>query len=435
MSSEPPTRKEPAVRRLYKTHPRRPLRFWSILLTAAAFTTLLSGCAAQKPVTTTRQYSFWPPAPDAPHAQFLVAFNSSADIAVSRNKFDEMIYGKQAEQGITKPSGIAFWNGRVYVTDLRSRGVTVFDLSKHETRMMGLSGTGEIERPIDVCVSPEGIKYVIDAGKNSILAFDADERYLATFTLPDFNPVASTVYQNELYVSDLKAACVKVLNRSNGALLRTIGGPGPGDGQFVGPMGIRIDNDGNLLVADVMRCRVQKFSRDGKLLMAFGETGDRPGEFVRPKHMVVDSKNFIYIVDAAFNNVQVFDNEGKIAGYFGSYGNHAGAMNLPIGLAISENPADLALFQNYVHPAFQMDRVVIVSNQFGNSKIAVYAIGELKPGKTLADISGARSTVNVGLIEGGVKPTTGPIEMGSPLPAEFFAPTTAPSAAATQPGN
>lgn len=390
---------------------------------------LLTGCASQQAAKSqSKQYSFWPPAPDTPRVQFLISFSSSSDVAKARSKFDEMVYGKSTEQFVNKPYGLAIWNGRIYVTDLRSMGVAVFDLKQHETRMMGYNGAGQVQRPIDVAVSPEGWKYVIDASKNTILAFDADERFMSAISLPDFNPVAVTVYGSELYVSDMKGACVKVIDRASGRLLRTIGGPGPGDGQFVAPLSLRIDNQGNLLVADVLRCRVQKFTRDGKLLMAFGESGDRPGDFVRPKHMGIDKDGFIYVVDAAFDNVQVFDPNGKIAGFFGSYGTHPGAMNLPAGLAISEDPADLALFQSYAHAAFEVSRIVLITNQFGPAKISVYGMGKLKAGKTMADISSGRTDTNLG-IQTGAKPTTGPIDMGSPLPPELLAPPTSAPAA------
>lgn len=409
---------------------RCPLRGVSTPLLALLLAALLTGCATQQAAKPqSKQYSFWPPAPDSPRVQFLISLSSSADVAKSRSKFDEMVYGKSTEQFVNKPYGLAISNGRIYVTDLRSVGVAVFDLKQHETRMMGYTGAGQVQRPIDVTVSPEGWKYVIDASKNSIMVFDADERFMTTISLPEFNPVAVTVYGSELYVSDMKAACVKVLDRASGKILRTIGGPGPGDGQFVAPLSLRIDNQGNLLVADVMRCRVQKFTRDGKLLSAFGESGDRPGDFVRPKHMGIDKDGFIYVVDAAFDNVQVFDPNGKIAGFFGSYGTHPGAMNLPAGLAISEDPGDLELFQSYVHPAFALSRIVLITNQFGPAKISVYGMGKLKPGKTMVDITAGRSNTDLGITTG-PKPTSGPIDMGSPLPPELLAPPTSSPAAA-----
>ena len=68
-------------------------------------------------------------------------------------------------------------------------------------------------------------------------------------------------------------------------------------------------------------------------------------------------------------------------------------MDLPAGLDVNES--DLALFEKFVHPAFQAQRIVLVANQFGPQKLSVYAMGGLKPGKTVADLTG-RATVGTG---------------------------------------
>lgn len=394
----------------------------------AAVILMLAGCSSHQTAAPKKSYAFWPPAPDEPHVQFLVSYSSTADITPGKSKFDEMLYGKNSEIGLIKPYGVAMWNGRIYATDIRSKGVMVWDLRKRESRIMGASGTGEVQKPVDVSIGPDGSKYVVDSARNAVITFDAEERFVGVLTLPNFNPVSVAAFGNELFVSDFDGQCIKVLEPSTGRLLRTIGSGGPEDGKFVRPLSVRTDRQGNIYVVDILRCRVQKFSRDGKLLLAFGDIGNTFGSFVRPKHMGVDSNGFVYIVDAAFNNVQVFDAEGKFVGFFGSRGDHPGAMDLPAGLCIDEG--DLDLFQQYVHPAFEIERLIVVSNQFGPNKIAVYAQGHLKQGKTVADVSGGRSKVNLGL-DTGKGPTTGPITMGSPLPEQLTVPTTAPAA---QPG-
>jgi DNA-binding beta-propeller fold protein YncE len=376
----------------------------------------IGGCGQQQPVAEQKTWTFWPAPPDAPRVQFLTAYNTSEDVSSARSKFDEMLYGKTPELAIIKPYGIACWNGRIYVTDLRSPGVTVLDVRQQQTRVMGSGGAADVKKAIDIAIAPDGTKYVIDSTDNTIAVFDPAERYLRTIILPDFNPVGVAVYGSELFVADFQGAIVKVLDASSGQIVRTIGKPGPNDGEFVRPLSMRFDREGNLLVGDVFKCRIQKFTRDGKFLMAFGQIGNRAGDFVRPKHMDVDSTGLLYVVDAAFSNVQVFDQAGKVVGFFGTKGEHPGAMDLPAGICVVES--DLDLFAPYVHPAFEAQRIIVVSNQFGASKISVYAAGQLKPGKTLADISTGRTNVAVGLEPTAKKPTTGPITIGRPVPTE-----------------
>ena len=59
-----------------------------------------TGCAPkQQPTPVEKQgFAFWPPAPDAPHVQFLTAINSSKDIAPkAKSGFQDMLYGAEQE--------------------------------------------------------------------------------------------------------------------------------------------------------------------------------------------------------------------------------------------------------------------------------------------------------------------------------------------------
>ena len=197
------------------------------------------------------------------------------------------------------------------------------------------------------------------------------------------------MYQNELYVADITADKVRVFDRITGKQLRTVGeAGGSGKGKIGGAMGIAVDSSGNLFVNDVIGCLVQKFDHDGKFISQLGGLGTGPGLFVRPKLMTIDSENQLYVVDNAFQNVQMFNDQGKLLTFFGGSGSHPGAMNMPAGICVSDT--DIDLFAQYAHPAFQLDRVIIVSNNFGPEKINVYGLGHLKPGTTVADISAGR---------------------------------------------
>lgn len=374
----------------------RPWRLLPHLLWVAVLM-LASGCV-NKPAPASNLnmgHAFWPSAPDVPHIQYLTSFNRASDLRPKQSKMDELIYGKstEADMEIVKPFGVAMWKGRIYVCDIRGAGVLVLDLKTRQTRIMGASGSGTIQRAVDIKVTDDGTKYIADNARNAVLVFDANERFVQMFTHADFNPVGLAVYGDELFVCDMKASMVKVLDRRSGEVLRTIGKSQDSGGEFVRPTAAAIDLKGNLLVADVLKCQVMRFSRDGKLLGHFGRIGNRPGDFARPKHLMVSKSDVIYVADAAFNNVQMLDEDGKPMMFFGSPGNHPGAMLLPAGVFISEDPEDLELFKEYVHPAYQAERLILVTNQLGPHRVAVYAEGQLKPGKTLVDLAPGRIDV------------------------------------------
>ena len=69
-------------------------------------------------------------------------------------------------------------------------------------------------------------------------------------------------------------------------------------------------------------------------------------------------------------------------------------MYLPAGVCVHEG--DLDLFKNKIHPAFQAERLILVTNQFGHNKVSVYAMGHLEPGKTVEDIAAAQGLIPSG---------------------------------------
>jgi len=372
----------------------------------------LTGCSTAPPPEKPRPAAFWPPYPDQPRLQYLCSFQSSANVEPTKSKLDELVYGKEAQQvqNLVKPYGVDMWNGRIYVCDLRSAAVTVLDLRKQQTLLMGRSGNETLQTPTDITIAADGTKYVADLGRGRIFVFDANDRLVNTFGESEMRPVGVATFENELYVCDFQQQCVRVMDRRSGSLLRTIGRPGQEDGQFVRPLGIAVDQKGFLYVADVMNCRLQKFDRSGKFISSFGMISANVGGMVRPKHIDVDRDGTVYVVDAAFQNVQLFDQVGRVYTYFGSAGDHPGAMYLPAGVKVHEG--DLDLFAKYVHPAFEMQRIVLVTNQFGPNKVAVYAFGHLKPGMTVKDIEASKDLVPARTNEG-----HGPAFGPSTLPA------------------
>jgi hypothetical protein len=76
---------------------------------------------------------------------------------------------------------------------------------------------------------------------------------------------------------------------------------------------------------------------------------------------------------------------------FGGHGNFPGYMDLPAGVAVCDTGVDL--YKDLVHPAFEAKRLVLVTNQWGDNRVAVYAMGELKPGKTVNDIAASKSVI------------------------------------------
>ncbi len=391
-------------------HQRRPTSQWigrqaALLLWAAAAAIHLGGCAGPAKSSTRHApelYSFWPQFPAEPRVQFLVSYRYSEDIEPPKSGLDELIYGKERRVlPINKPYGVQMSDGKIYICDTRNAAVVVLDLRRQQTRVMGVTGAGRLTSPTDIAIAPDGMKYVTDLKRGVVFVYDADERHVASFGSEGFKPTGIAVHGDELYVCDFASQQVHVLDRFTGQRLRSIGERGDQDGQFVRPLGVAVDRVGNVYVTDVIRCRVQRFSPGGRLVGAFGTIGDTLGSFVRPKHVAVDGDGIVYVVDASFQNVQMFDENNQLLMFFGAAGGHVGSMYLPAGVCVHDD--DLDLFSDYVHPDFQAQRLVLVTNQFGRNKVAVYALGRLREGKTPRDLVPSLAPMRPGVVEEGVK--------------------------------
>jgi hypothetical protein len=377
---------------------RATIGFTLIVLTGCASSN--SGPSGRPPEVSPMKAAFWPPYPDEPRVQFLTSYLNSKEIEPARSKLDDLVYGKEKQeaQNVNKPYGVRMWNGRIYVCDIRANCVVIFDLRKHQTLLMGKSGSEVLQTPTDLAIAEDGYKYVTDVGRGLVIVFDGSDRSVNVIGHKDMKPVAAAVYKDELYVAETVGKRVEVYNRHTGQLLRTVGEAGTNVGQFVLPISVAVDKEGNLYVMDVMTTRLTKFDRAGKPVIGyFGTITAAVGGLVRPKHISVDNNGIIYVVDAAFQNVQLFDQKGQVLTFFGSPGNHPGAMYLPAGICVYDG--DMDLFKEYVHPAFQPEHLIVVTNQFGPRRVAIYAFGHLKPGKTARDISASRDVIATGLTD------------------------------------
>lgn len=94
-------------------------------------------------------------------------------------------------------------------------------------------------------------------------------------------------------------------------LVRTWGGLGTGDGQFVEPSSVELDSDGFVYVAG-HEDRVQKFTAEGDLVAIWGTSGTGDGQFRHPHGLAVDRArgDIIYVGDQENGRVQAFSRDG-----------------------------------------------------------------------------------------------------------------------------
>ncbi|MBI5506152.1 MAG: hypothetical protein HY899_15260 [Deltaproteobacteria bacterium] len=345
---------------------------WRAIAASLALTFVATACTQ----TTQKREApvFFPPPPALPRIQYLTYFTGVKDIE-EQSSFNRFIVGEKENRQLNKPYGIALYDGKIYVCDVNAT-VTVFDLqAKSLTFMKGAtSGGGVLQQPVNISVAADGTKYVSDPVRGQVVAFDRNDEFLLAFGAPGgWKPVDAVPFDNRLYVADMGHGLVSIFDRQSGELLKSIGNTGDPSERLDRPSNLAFDSEGYLYVTDVGRFQVVKFDRDGHFQTAIGRLGDNLGHFARPKGIAVDRQGLLYAVDASFNNVQIFNQQGRLAMFFGEAPDKPGGFVLPAKVAIDYD--NLKYFQKYLQPGFTAEYLILVTSQFGDRRVNVFAYG------------------------------------------------------------
>jgi len=112
------------------------------------------------------------------------------------------------------------------------------------------------------------------------------------------------------------------------------GSYGEGEGQWVWPSGIAIDNNDQLYITDEYLNRITIYDTDGDYQGTWGSTGSGDGELSGPTGIEISGET-AYVVDSKNHRVQMFSLDGTYKRQFGSYGSEHGQFNMPWGITVA----------------------------------------------------------------------------------------------------
>jgi len=160
-------------------------------------------------------------------------------------------------------------------------------------------------------------------------------------------PVGVTVDQDgNIYVMDTENSRVQKFD-SNGQFVLMWGSQGSEEGQFqnASPQGwlghIAVDTQGDIYVIDVNNFRIQKFDGSGSFQIQWGAEGTGDGEFrFIPFDITVDMQDNIYVCESASaHRVQKFDANGKFLLAWGKTGDTDGEFSTGDTCTVASDPA------------------------------------------------------------------------------------------------
>lgn len=221
----------------------------------------------------------------------------------------------------------------LYVTSHRGEGD--FRKPSFLDRLFGKPPDAGLYKPNDVFVR-DGRVYITLAGRQSVIILDLKKEsvsYLGesgrgALKLPMGIAVDS---DGTVYVADAKLKRVMVYG-SDGSVKATIGKKD----EFVNPIGVALNDQlRRVYVADTRAHVVKAYNLDGESLFQFGRAGAKDGEFSFPTYLAVDRRtNNLYVVDTNNFRIQVFDADGRFLRKFGHVGDGPGMFSRPKGIGI-----------------------------------------------------------------------------------------------------
>ena len=177
-----------------------------------------------------------------------------------------------------------------------------------------------VPAPRSVNVGPDDELYVLDnAGR--VLVYDANNELIRQWKMPESDvgkPEGVCFLMNgQIAVADTHYHRV-IFFDEQGNVQKILGEYGVEPGQFIYPVSVVQDPEGNIFVCEFgENNRIQKFTEQGEFLLQFGTVGTNPGEFQRPAGMVWH-RGKIYVADADNNRIQVFSDEGRFLEILGT---------------------------------------------------------------------------------------------------------------------
>lgn len=322
---------------------------------------------------------FYPPLPNPPRLQHLISITTMKDLG-KQQKFLEFVLGKETDNEaiVTKPYGVAINDGKIYVVDTRGPGYVVIDLDKNKYKRVDGGNEGRMRKPINITIDEDGNKYVTDTGRNQVLRFDTQDKFMKAYGVQgQFKPADVAIVKDRLYVSDLKNHMIQVLSKKTGKLLFKMATTKQKkrEAYVHFPTNLSVYED-KLYISDTGNFKIVKYSLDGKYIDKLGTAGSGLGQFARPKGIALDRAGNLYVVDAAFENVQIFNKKNKLLLFFGGPGYRPDNLNLPTDITIDYENVDY--FQKYAAPGFKLEYIILVTSQFGANRINVYGFGKMK---------------------------------------------------------
>ncbi|RMG90322.1 MAG: 6-bladed beta-propeller [Chloroflexi bacterium] len=206
------------------------------------------------------------------------------------------------------------------------------DKQKLMAQIFGDAGEYTFKAPFGIASNGKGIVYISDIYDHNVRIYDFNRKKVEFLTK---QPVMKTPLgldvdnQGNLYIADGGLGKVLVFSKDR-RLSFAFGG---NKEILIKPAYLKVNERlDRIYVSDPLEHKIVVFDMQGHHLFSFGTRGNGPGEFFSPQGVAIDNKDRVFVADMLNARVQVFDAEGNYLYNFGERGD---------GVSQFENPKDL----------------------------------------------------------------------------------------------
>ncbi|MDR2185238.1 MAG: NHL repeat-containing protein [Treponema sp.] len=236
-------------------------------------------------------------------------------------------------------------------------------------------------QPSSVLPLEDGSVWVVACGSNELVRIDVNGiiRERRRGPLNGFDRPYDLVrgLDGRLYLSEFRGGRVSVLSK-DGQWQSYIGSKGPGDGMFVGPQNMAVDDEGYLYVVDYGNRRISKFDPDGTFLFSFGTKGSGFQGFLSPTGIAAGAGR-IFVADGVYRQIYIFDRNGTYQGILISEG-----LNGPESLRFTREGRILAADTNRLLLIDPDSAAIHELGVLGNSRVRIISADTDRNGNILA---------------------------------------------------
>lgn len=284
------------------------------------------------------------------------------------------IIGDQFKDKFDTPTNLAIdKNGNIYITDMFNHRVVKFTANGRFMSEWGEPGSGEGQFifPFDIAIDTNENIYILDLGNIRIQKLTAQGKFITQWGKLNLNINSKSDFlfpsgivvdsHNHVYVVDaLHPYPIKKFS-SEGHFMTAFGD----NAQMDTPVGISIDKNDNLYVADINNHHIKKFTTTGHLVETWGEKGQKNGQFEHPVDVATDDMGHVYVSDTYNHRIQKLTSDGQFVTKWGEFGTNPDQFSGMGGLTVSPDG----------------DRVYVIGTV--NNRIQVFNRTLYDPGKAI----------------------------------------------------